>query len=305
MTTWLAVHSLSAHRTGTGRHLGCCSEAQINGYSTRLDYGTRPGPPVEALRIGPPGLERRPDKHFFVTAQCSRNVELSERTSRGPGFDSGDVKYARIQFESDQPIREVASSGLLKALMRYARSRLHDVSMAEDAVSETLLATLESDREFDSPAQQVAWMFGVLRHKLVDQLRQQARETPSGDLAADAWAVDPGDAYPLGVWPCAGDAGSNPEQACHQKQFIERVARSCDALPLLHRQAFVMRELLDMDPAGICTTLGVSEGHLWVLVHRARLRLRESLSDAMPALHDPTPRAARVCRVNTPTHSEG
>lgn len=183
-------------------------------------------------------------------------------------------------------------SNLLAPLMRYARSRLHNVALAEDAVSETLLVGIESGRSFATPAQHVAWMYGVLRHKLVDQLRQQGRETPSGDLVADGAVTDPGGLNPLGAWPCAGDTLSGPEQACSQRQLMERVGRNCDTLPSLQRQAFVMRELFDLEPEGICHTLGVSKGHLWVLVHRARQRLRQSLPDAAPAPHKPAARRA-------------
>jgi RNA polymerase sigma factor (sigma-70 family) len=184
------------------------------------------------------------------------------------------------------PFHDVASSSALLAnLMRYAKSRLRNVAQAEDAVSETLLAALESGRSISTIAQQTAWTYGVLRHKLVDQLRHQGREMPSGDLVADGGMADAGGDHPLGAWPCTSPADAGPEWACSQRQLVERVVLGCDDLSPLHRKAFVMRELQNMDPLLICQALAVTEGHLWVLLHRARMRLRQALSDLAPGAH--------------------
>jgi RNA polymerase sigma-70 factor (TIGR02943 family) len=170
----------------------------------------------------------------------------------------------------------VDCSHLLAPLMKYARSRVRNPALAEDAVSETMLAALESGPSFASNAHCAAWMYGVLRHKLVDQLRRQGRETPAGDLFFDDTAHRP--AWDgAGAWTGGADVWSDPEQACSQRQFVERVGRCCEALPPVQREAFVMRELLGMEPAAICRKLAVTQGHLWVLVHRARQRLRESV----------------------------
>lgn len=41
--------------------------------------------------------------------------------------------------------------------------------------------------------------------------------------------------------------------------------------------AFSLRELEDQDTAAICKSLGITETNLWVMLHRARLRLRGCL----------------------------
>jgi RNA polymerase sigma-70 factor (ECF subfamily) len=170
----------------------------------------------------------------------------------------------------------VDGAGLLAALTRHAKSRIRNPALAEDAVSETLLAALESGRRFASAAQGRAWMYAVLGHKLVDQLRLQGRETPAGDLTNDGLAERP-DWDGGTVWCVTPGSGSEPEQACAQRQLVDRVLQACDALPPAQRHAFMMRELRDADAASICRQLGVNEGHLWVLLHRARRRLRALL----------------------------
>jgi RNA polymerase sigma-70 factor (ECF subfamily) len=42
-------------------------------------------------------------------------------------------------------------------------------------------------------------------------------------------------------------------------------------------RVFLMREWLDITSEEICQDLGLSSSNLWVLLYRARLRLRECL----------------------------
>ena len=61
-------------------------------------------------------------------------------------------------------------------LMRFARSQLRNDAWAEDAVSDTLLAALEKPDAFAGGSQLKTWLVGVLKHKVVDQLRRHTRE---------------------------------------------------------------------------------------------------------------------------------
>jgi RNA polymerase sigma-70 factor (TIGR02943 family) len=163
---------------------------------------------------------------------------------------------------------------LLDRLLRYARSKVRNEAMAEDAVSETLLAALEAQRDFDSPTHAVAWLFGVLKHKLVDQLRKMHREQPAGDMTDEC---DRDELSWSGAWSDSRSAASDPERAFQQQQFMALLARACDLLPAAQARAFHMREVLDMDVERICDCLGVKQNHLWVLTHRARRNLRLEL----------------------------
>jgi RNA polymerase sigma-70 factor (ECF subfamily) len=178
----------------------------------------------------------------------------------------------------DGPLRAPDLAELRSPMLRFARSRLRNTTLAEDAVSETLLAALEKPQAFASPAQGRAWLFGILRHKLVDQIRQQSRETPAGDSLPETDTRN-GTWTGAGAWQGASDPLDEPEAACSQREFLALVQRCCDRLPELQRRSFVLREIQDLDPDDICQELGVSKVHLWVLVHRAKRRLRTLLQD--------------------------
>lgn len=178
---------------------------------------------------------------------------------------------------SATPFNPSQLAGLLTPLRNSAHARIRNPALAEDAVSEALLAALEARTQFQSPEQAQAWLYGVLRHKLVDQLRRQGREVAMGHPSLDdEAAVGPWNG--VGAWP--GDSGAlhTPEQICEGRQLADTVSQCCDALPRMQRDAFVLRELQGMDPADVCARLAVTEGHLHVLVHRARQRLRQALA---------------------------
>ena len=69
-------------------------------------------------------------------------------------------------------------------LLRYARSRVRDEHLAEEAVQETLLAALESLESFNGRASLRTWLTGILLHKIHDGFRRGARDgaPPEGEV---------------------------------------------------------------------------------------------------------------------------
>lgn len=160
--------------------------------------------------------------------------------------------------------------------MRFAKSRLRNPSLAEDAVSETVLAALSSSCTFTSESQITAWLYGVLRHKLIDQLRVQGREVPASDLLDESGSLSIV-AAGGSPWSCSDVLWHDPQHALRQREFVELVLRCCARLPTMQAQAFIMKEFHELDTVTICERLRVSESHLWVILHRARSRIRPLL----------------------------
>lgn len=166
-------------------------------------------------------------------------------------------------------------------LMRYARLQTRQEAWAEDAVSETLLAALEKPGSFAGRSQLKTWLVGILKHKLVDQVRKHHREITVGrrDDADDegrdeleALLFDDNGGFrelPM-VW---GD----PQAVVGQQQFLKVLDACVEDLPERLGRVFMMREWLELETEEICKEVGITSSNLWVMLHRARLRLRECL----------------------------
>jgi RNA polymerase sigma-70 factor (ECF subfamily) len=161
-------------------------------------------------------------------------------------------------------------------LLRYARLQLRNEAWAEDAVSETLLAALERPAAFSGRSALCTWLVGILKHKVIDQLRRRSREEPL------SWELEPDHEELLEFRPDGhfmhppADWG-HPDAALQQGQFLAVMDLCLSQLPKQQGRVFLMREWLELDAEEICKELSVTSTNLWVLLHRARLRLRACL----------------------------
>ena len=177
-----------------------------------------------------------------------------------------------------QPIAEFGRQveALRPQLIRFARTQLRNEAWAEDAVSDTLLAALEKPQSFAGLSQLKTWLVGILKHKVIDQLRRHAREAT---LLSPDDDEDPYDALFIenGHWRETPQVWGDPEQQFRQQQFFQVLEACVQHLPATQGRVFMMREWLELDTDEICKELAITPTNLWVLLHRARLRLRDCL----------------------------
>lgn len=163
-------------------------------------------------------------------------------------------------------------------LLRYARLQLRNDTWAEDAVSETLLAALAKPQSFGQRSQLKTWLVGILKHKLVDVLRERRREVV---LQADDGREDEAMEAALfaadGHWAQMPSDWGNPEQDLSSRQFLQVLEACAEKLPAAQGRVFLMREWLELSSDEICKELALTPTNLYVQLHRARLRLRECL----------------------------
>jgi len=164
------------------------------------------------------------------------------------------------------------------ALFRYALSRLADRTTAEDLVQETFLAALKGQEQFRGSSSPRTWLIGVLRHKLVDHFRRAGRmqrlegpddAVPDEETAFDErgrWVKRPGRWEP-----------TLPEGGLERQEFRQILERCVEGVPGRAGEAFSLRVLCDLPAEEVCKVLSVKATNLWVLLHRARRRLRDCM----------------------------
>ena len=168
-------------------------------------------------------------------------------------------------------------------LFKYASFRLRDQSAAEDVVQETFLAALKAYEKFEGRGSERTWLVGILKHKIMDHFRRTAREAPMGQAEdagpehaefftrTDGWDNHWNNDYAPTDWH------ATPAQLVEQGDFW-RVFNEClSPLPPRTASAFTLREVDGMSSEEICEMLSITVNNLWVMLHRARLHLRNCL----------------------------
>jgi RNA polymerase sigma-70 factor (ECF subfamily) len=163
-------------------------------------------------------------------------------------------------------------------LLRFAQSQLRNDSMADDVVSETMLAILEKPQSFEGRSSLRTYATGILKFKIIDLLRRRGREVHVEPLAEQS-TDDALDALfeADGHWRDEPQPWQHPERALEQSQFFEVMQTCVDRLPARMARVFMMREWLEQDIEDICTELGITANNCSVMLFRARMQLRGCL----------------------------
>jgi RNA polymerase sigma-70 factor (TIGR02943 family) len=167
-----------------------------------------------------------------------------------------------------------AIQSLRPQLLRFAQAQLRNEAWAEDAVSETVLAALAKPQAFGGQSQLKTWLIGILKHKLIDQIRRHGREISVTTDSDDGEDIDALLFNEGGMWRAPPVDWGDPEAAFGRREFFEVLEVCVDQLPGVQGRIFMMREWLELDTPEICKELGITATNAWVLLHRARLRLQ-------------------------------
>lgn len=224
--------------------------------------------PLPVCRQEPsPGLSIRCDDGYEdAQSDADRHHQPARPDSRSESRRDGCGRQGTVaagwhaQLASMQP-----------ALMRTAKARLRNQEWAADAVSLVMVAAIEQPPPFDEPGRVKAWLFGILRNKLVDVLRQQDPQRVQ-HYGLDPEAPD--DGVPVSALT---DASAGPERHLAGRRFLRDLDAALLRLPPLHRRAFWLQDVLGEETGPTCDTLGISPNHLGVCLYRARARLRQML----------------------------
>jgi RNA polymerase sigma-70 factor (ECF subfamily) len=169
-------------------------------------------------------------------------------------------------------------AALRQPLLRFALMQLRNEALAEDAVSETMLAILEAPERFEGRSTLRTYATGILKFKIIDVLRRRGREVevaPAEDQSQDEAleALFQAD----GHYVERPTAWTQPDAALEQSQFMAVMQECIERLPPRLARIFMMREWLEQETDEICTELGITANNAGVMLFRARVHLRECL----------------------------
>lgn len=164
------------------------------------------------------------------------------------------------------------------ALTRYAMRALRNAADAEDAVQDTLTAAMESPGNFAGRSSPTTWLLGILKHKIIDTFRRKSREAALDEVPETEWPNDSDALFASdGRWREAPASWGNPEAALARSDFFQVLEGCIASLPERAARVFTMREVMGLEVSEICDVLGISPNNCFVLLHRARMKLRALL----------------------------
>jgi RNA polymerase sigma-70 factor (ECF subfamily) len=163
-------------------------------------------------------------------------------------------------------------------LYRFALGRVRDPQTAEDLVQDTYLAAMKGADSFSGRSTERTWLVGILKHKIIDHFRKHNRMFLSEDL--ETREQDPHAFLDRkGNWKVGQSEWiTDPEKAYERKEFWTQLNACLEHLSDRHRKVYVLRELQEQDAEEICSEMNMTPSNLWVTLHRARLQLKECLT---------------------------
>jgi RNA polymerase sigma-70 factor (TIGR02943 family) len=162
-------------------------------------------------------------------------------------------------------------------LYRFAVARVRRADLAEDLVQETLLAAWKARAEFNGQSTERTWLTAILKRKAIDSLRRRVREQ-THLATTDRFADDLFDRR--GEWktsPGRWDRGDSVETV-NRDEFWATLHACLDKLPERLHDVFVLRYMDEVAGDEVCRELGLTPSNLYVMLHRARLRMWWCLS---------------------------
>lgn len=175
-------------------------------------------------------------------------------------------------------------------LYAFALGRVSDPAGAEELVQETFLSALNALDSFRGEASERTWLFLILKRKVIDHYRRQARSPlvplePAANDEDEFFRADDGhwraEKYPQ-PWNVRAD------DVLEQQDLRHALQRCQDKLPARHGAVFALRFVEELSAEEICHELGLTAANYWVIVHRAKLHLRKCLEKTWFGAPKPT-----------------
>ena len=200
--------------------------------------------------------------------------------SGGENFNSGERIAVARGDDLNALCREVESHR--GYMLRFATAKLRDPDQAEEVVQEALLAAIEGIASFSRQAALRTWLTSILKFKIIDFQRRVITERAHFASAAENDDSDDPEWTDrlfddTGHWSPGICEWSNPDNALTQKQFFEAFECCMDKLPKAAGRVFFKREVMGIDTEEICKEEEITSSNCWVMLHRARLALRDCL----------------------------
>ncbi|MDP2188998.1 MAG: sigma-70 family RNA polymerase sigma factor [Sphingobacteriaceae bacterium] len=164
------------------------------------------------------------------------------------------------------------------ALYNYARIKVNDTAVAADLVQDTFEAAIKGFDKFRGDSQGRTWLFGILRHKIMDYYktkykRKDLEDALEGEADLDTYFNADGS------WKNAPktDVPDTHGSLLDQPEFLRVLYACLDKLPLLWKSVLESKYLLEKETQLLCQELKLTQTNYWQINRRAKLAMQQCL----------------------------
>lgn len=162
-------------------------------------------------------------------------------------------------------------------LFHFALARVGDRNTAEDLVQDTFLAAVRSKDRYQGRSSEKTWLFGILKHKIIDHYRKNRTMVNVQDFIEDPDRLEVFFNARGGWQQRPAHWRTNPGKSQEVKEFLDHFFHCLSGLPQRTADVFVHREIDGLSTGEICNRFGITENNCWVILYRARMLLRKCL----------------------------
>ena len=144
---------------------------------------------------------------------------------------------------------------------------------AKDLVQETFLNAYRGLNGFRGDAKVSTWLYAIAARVCIRK-RRKKKDAPDRELSLDEFL--PTEEGELRLQPVA--AGLDPEQALQNKELKNALEEAIQALPRRYRLVLVLRDMEGLSAREVGSIMGLNERAVKSRLHRARLFVRQRLS---------------------------
>jgi RNA polymerase sigma-70 factor (ECF subfamily) len=166
---------------------------------------------------------------------------------------------------------ELNSSNIYNVALRL----LGDPMEAEDVLQETFLSAFEAIDRFEGRSKLSTWLYRIAYNASLMRLRKRNKATT---FSLD-WSPDEEDRLKEGVSRNLVDWSTLPDDRLLSAEARQEMDRAIAVLPHTQRSVFVLRDIQGLSGAETAEVLGITVQAVKNRLHRARLRLRDQLSE--------------------------
>ena len=193
-----------------------------------------------------------------------------------PAAETSDEALAARAAAGDEPAFETLVVRYQARVYRLACRLTGNDGDAPDALQETFLQVYRNLATFRGDSRFSTWLYRIATNAALMQRRARARR-PAESLEVFLPRFDADGRH--AATPSELQVASRAEDLLDRRLLAERARAGIERLPELYREAFVLRDLEEMETAEVAAVLGLDPAAVRQRVHRARLMLRGYLGD--------------------------